>query len=152
MISSLFYAFILYFVVLIGIAIVVYHRNKRASDYMLGGRSMNYFVTAIAAQASDMSSWLFLAFPAAVFINGLFELWTAIGLVFFMYLNWTFIAPRLRSATQEYNSNTLSSYFARRFNDTSGTLEIISACMNIFFFTCYILRGNGSTIYKCFWG
>ena len=135
---SILTAFILYFAVLAAIAFIVHKRTKRASDFMLGGRSMNYFVTAIAAQASDMSSWLFLAFPAAIFSNGLFEFWTAIGLITFMYLNWTYIAPRLRVATQEYNALTLSSFLSRRFHDAKGLISLTCAVFSIFFFTIYI--------------
>jgi len=141
MYMSIFAAFLLYFLILIGIAFIVYHRTKKAADFMLGDRSMNYFMTAIAAQASDMSSWLFLAFPAAVFANGLFEFWTAIGLIIFMYLNWTFIAPKLRVATQEYNSITLTSYFSARFNDTAGYISATSGLLSLFFFTIYIASG-----------
>ncbi len=106
---SILIAFALYFMVLATIALIVYHRTQKAADFMLGGRSMNYWVTALAAQASDMSSWLFLAFPAAIYLHGAFELWTAVGLIIFMYLNWTYIAPALRTATQHYNSVTLTS-------------------------------------------
>jgi sodium/proline symporter len=141
MIFSILSAFLLYFLILVAIAAIVYHKNKRATDFMLGGRSTNYFVTALAAQASDMSSWLFLAFPAAVFLNGLFELWTAIGLIIFMYLNWTFIAPALRVATQHYNSLTLTSYLAARFHDSRGLISLCSAFFSLLFFTVYIASG-----------
>jgi len=89
-------AFVLYFFILIGIAFHFYRKTQTASDFMTGGRSINYWVTAIATQASDMGSWLFLGFPAVVYSKGLFEAWVAIGLVGGMYLNWTYIAPRLR--------------------------------------------------------
>ncbi|HLE76236.1 MAG TPA: hypothetical protein VI521_00525, partial [Candidatus Babeliales bacterium] len=90
-----FSAFILYFTTLIGIGFYFYKRDQSAQAFMLGNRSVNYYVTAVATQASDMGSWLFIAFPAAVFVNGMFELWTAIGLVVGMFAAWTVIAPRL---------------------------------------------------------
>lgn len=134
-------SFVIYFCILTGIGALFYTKAQNAQDFMLGGRSVNYFVTAIATQASDMGSWLFLGLPAAVYANGLFEAWTAVGLVLFMFLNWQFIAPRLREVTAEYNSLTLSSYFHSRYNDTSGVLRIISALIIIIFFTFYISSG-----------
>ena len=93
---------------------------------------MNYWVTALTTQASDMSDWLFMAYPGLIYGLGLFNLWVAIGLVVFMFLNWHFIAPRLRTATEKYDSITLASFFERRFQDTSGFLRLMSV-----FFTCY---------------
>ncbi len=134
-------SFIIYFCSLTSIGIYFYHKNKNASDYIIGNRSLNYWVTAIATQASDMGSWLFLAFPAAIFMNGMFEFWTAIGLISFMFLNWQFIAPKLRYETERYNALTLSTYFSNRFNDTSGLLRVISALITIYFFTVYLTAG-----------
>lgn len=131
-------AFIIYFCILTGIGIFFYTRTKTEADFMVGGRSVNYWVTAIATQASDMSSWLFLAFPAALYAHGLPEAWTAIGLVIGMWCNWHFIAPKLRAVTEQYGSLTLSSFFEKRFNDTTGTLRLLSACMALVFFTFYI--------------
>ena len=134
-------AFAIYFCILVAIGLIFYVKNKSAQDFMLGNRSLNYFVTAIAAQASDMSSWLFLAFPAAVYYNGFFELWTAIGLTIFMYLNWQFVAPKIRAATEKYQSLTLSSYFNSRFKDSTGSLRLVSALFCLLFFTFYISSG-----------
>lgn len=131
-------SFAVYFCILSAIGIHFYRRNKNVSDYSLGDRSLNYWVTAIATQASDMGSWLFLAFPAAIYTTGLFEFWTAIGLVTFMFLNWQFIAPKLRYATEKYNALTVSTYFCERYNDRQGLLRIVSAFITIFFFTFYI--------------
>ncbi len=85
-----------------------------------------------------MSSWLFLAFPAALFLRGLPEIWTAIGLVVGMWCNWQFIAPKLRTVTEQYGSLTLSSFFEHRFDDRSGTLRTVSALFALLFFTFYI--------------
>ena len=108
---------------------------------MIGDRSVNYWVTAIATQATDMGSWLFMGLPAAVYVNGLFEAWTAIGLVVGMYLTWRFIAPKLRIATESHESLTLPSYFAHRFNDNSGALHITGALLSLLFFIFYIASG-----------
>lgn len=132
------FSFAVYFCILTGIGIYFYHRNKNVTDYSLGDRSLNYWVTAIATQASDMGSWLFLAFPAAIYTTGLFEFWTAIGLVVFMFLNWQFIAPKLRYATEKYNALTVSTFFCERYHDRQGLLRIVSAIITIFFFTFYI--------------
>ena len=131
-------SFAVYFCILTGIGLHFYRRNKNVTDYSLGDRSLNYWVTAIATQASDMGSWLFLAFPAAIYTTGLFEFWTAIGLVVFMFLNWHFIAPKLRYATEKYNALTVSTFFCARYNDRQGLLRVVSALIAIFFFTFYI--------------
>lgn len=131
-------AFLIYFCALTAVGIYFYRRNKNASDYMIGNRSVNYFVTAIATQASDMGIWLFMAFPAMVYAQGLFECWTAIGLTVCMFINWHCIAPRLRKETERYDALTLSTYFAKRFGDNSGYLRLLSAFITIWFFTAYI--------------
>ena len=105
---------------------------------MLGDRSVNYWVTAIATQASDMGAWLFVGLPAAVFVGGVFQAWIALGLIVGMYLTWVFIAPKLRIATEQHQSLTLPSYFAHRFNDTSGALQLTSSSLSLLFFTFYI--------------
>lgn len=137
----MFIPFLLYFIALISIGIYFYKRNQTASQFMLGNRTVNYWVTAIATQASDMGSWLFLGFPAMVFSYGMFQCWTAVGLLVGMFCAWTFIAPRLREKTAQLNALTLSSYFADRFNDRSGMIQLISSCFAMLFFTFYIASG-----------
>jgi sodium/proline symporter len=128
-------AFIVYTGILFFIGVYFYQKNQSATDFMVGDRSINYWVTAIGAQASDMGSWLFFGFPVAVYQKGLFELWTAIGLVFFMFLNWHYIAPRLRQKTGKMKSLTLTSFFADSFHDTQGYIRITSAFICVLFFT-----------------
>lgn len=134
-------AFALYFCILTGIGIFFYNKTKSASAFMVGNRSVNYWVTAIATQASDMGAWLFLGFPVMVFTYGLFECWSAIGLAFFMFLTWQFIAPRLRTQTGTHQSLTLSSYFEQRLNDTTGALRFFGALFTLYFFVFYIASG-----------
>ena len=134
-------AFVIYTGLLGILSLLFYAKKQNASSFLLGSRSANYVVTAIAAQAADMGGWLFLGFPAAIYSHGLFGAWIAIGLVIFMYLNWTYIAPRLRTDTEKLNSLTLSSFFAARFNDKKGTLRVISALFSVLFFTFYIASG-----------
>jgi sodium/proline symporter len=130
-----------YFFVLILIAALSYRKQKSDTDFLMGNRSLNFWLTALSAHASDMSSWLFLAYPAMVFTQGLTSAWAAIGLTVFMYLNWQFIAPKIRTATEQVESLTLSSYFESRFGDTSGRIRLVSAAMSVLFFTFYISSG-----------
>ncbi len=133
--------FFIYFLILIGVAYCSYQKQSSDTDFVIGNRSLNFWLTALSAHASDMSSWLFLGYPALIFTYGLFSAWAAIGLVGFMFLNWQFIAPKIRVATEASNSLTLSSYFESRFKDTSGRIRIISGFMSVLFFTFYISSG-----------
>lgn len=133
--------FFTYFAVILAIAFFSYQKQKSDTDFIIGNRSLNFWLTALSAHASDMSSWLFLGYPALIFATGLFSAWAAIGLTTFMFLNWQFIAPKIRIATEQSNSLTLSSYFETRFADTSGSIRLISAFMSVLFFTFYISSG-----------
>ncbi len=141
MIFEKFLAIAIYIVVLLAIAGFSYKKRQTSSDYILGGRSMGYLLTALAAHASDMSSWLLMGYPAVIYEKGLKQSWIAIGLIFFMFLNWQFIAPAIRKATEKYNSMTLSSFFESRFQDTSGVIRILTALMLFVFYTIYISAG-----------
>ncbi len=131
-------AFGLYILVLGIIGFLAYRQSNASADFTLGSRSLSYWVTALAAHASDMSGWLFMAFPAAIYEKGMMEAWTAVGLTFFMWLSWKYVAPKLRSMTEHYHSETLPSFFEERFGDTSGTLRLVSAFFCLLFFTFYI--------------
>lgn len=108
---------------------------------MSGNHSLNFWVTAIAAQCSDMSAWLFLAYPGIVYAKGAFELWTAVGLVLFMYLNWKLIATRLRTQTASYHCFTLPAFLEKKFADPTGAIRIASALFAIYFFILYAASG-----------
>lgn len=131
-------AFVSYFAFFLGLSIFFYKRNTSTSSFMLGNRSMNYWVTALTTQASDMSDWLFMAFPGLIYGIGLFNLWVAIGLLSFMLLNWHFIAPRLRTATEKYDSITLASFFERHFNDKTSIIRLMTVFFTTFFIIYYI--------------
>jgi sodium/proline symporter len=139
--NGLILAFIAYLAVLIIIGLIFYKQSNTESSFVSGNRSLNYWVTAISAQTSDMGSWLFIAYPAVVYTNGLFEIWTAVGLWFVMLLNWVYIAPKIRAETETYNSLTLSDYFANRLNDKTDQIKILSAIISIAFFIFYISSG-----------
>ncbi|MDP1880114.1 MAG: sodium/proline symporter [Parachlamydiaceae bacterium] len=107
----------------------------------MGNRSLSFWLVALSAHASDMSAWLFMAFPMVIFTLGLSQAWTALGLLVGMFLNWQFVAPKLRSMTETYHCNTLSSFFEKRFQDTSGILRIVSALVMVIFLTHYLSAG-----------
>ena len=134
--------FVVYIAAMVLIGLIAYLRTKNLSDYILGGRSLGSFVTALSAGASDMSGWLLMGLPGAIFVAGISESWIAIGLVIGAYLNWLFVAGRLRVQT-EHNGNalTLPDYFTNRFEDNSRILRIFSAVVILVFFTIYCASG-----------
>jgi sodium/proline symporter len=134
-------AIAIYVAILFGIGFWSYQGHKTASDYIIGSRSLNFWLTALAAHASDMSSWLFMGFPAIIYMGGLFNAWFAVGLILFMFLNWLIVAPRVRVQTEAYNSLTFSSFFESHFHDTSGLIRIFTAMMSFVFYTIYISAG-----------
>lgn len=138
---QLLISFMVYFAILILIGAVFYRKKQSVNNYIIGNRSLNYWVTAISAQSSDMSSWLFMGYPALVFTLGAMQMWTAVGLVLCMYLNWRFIAPVLRKQTETFGALTIPAYLARRFNDQSKMIVVISTLVAAYFFTCYISSG-----------
>jgi sodium/proline symporter len=135
----------LYFVVVGLIAAISYLTTRKNSgsygQVMLGNRSVNYILTALSAHASDMSDWIFMAFPAYLYANGLVSFWIAVGLVVGMWVTWNYVAPQLRKATEQYDALTLSGYFEARFSDTSGFLRALVAIICFFFFAIYIAAG-----------
>ncbi|MGE8499177.1 MAG: sodium/proline symporter PutP [Pseudomonas sp.] len=134
--------FVVYILAMVLIGFVAYRATKNFSDYILGGRSLGSFVTALSAGASDMSGWLLMGLPGAIFVAGISESWIAIGLIIGAYLNWLFVAGRLRVQT-EHNGNalTLPDYFTNRFEDNSRILRIFSALVILVFFTIYCASG-----------
>lgn len=128
----------IYFALLILVATFFYKRHLTSADFIIGNRSMNFWLTALAAHASDMSSWLFMGYPATIYALGLQQAWAGIGLIIFMFLNWQIIAPKVRIATEQYNSLTFSSFFENRLVDTSGMIRIFTALMLFVFYTIYI--------------
>ncbi len=130
-----------YFVFLMAIGVYFYRKTDNIEDYLLGGRGMGKWVTALSAQASDMSGWLLMGLPGAVLVAGISQSWIAIGLFIGTMLNWIFIAKRLRVYTEATDSLTLPSFFESRFKDPSGLLRILGAIITLFFFTVYASSG-----------
>ncbi|MBP9842213.1 MAG: sodium/proline symporter [Simkaniaceae bacterium] len=141
MLSGELFAIILYVSILLTIGYFSSRKKQTSADFLIGGRSMNFYLTALSAHASDMSSWLFMGFPAAIFLSGVFKVWYAVGLALFMYLNWQFVAPRIRVMTEQYNALTFSSFFESRLSDTSGLIRIFTALMSLLFYSIYISAG-----------
>ncbi|MGK5594638.1 MAG: sodium/proline symporter [Parachlamydiaceae bacterium] len=135
------FAFFSYLLVILTIGILSHKKQTSSADFVMGNRSLNFWLTALTAHSSDMSAWLFMAFPAALFIRGIPSLWIALGLIGGMYLNWQFIAEKLRRETEKYNSYTLSTYFERRFFDPTGTIRLLTALMSVLFLTIYLAAG-----------
>ena len=133
--------FFIYFLFLMWVGIYFYKKTTNIEDYMLGGRNMGSWVTALSAQASDMSGWLLMGLPGAVYLSGVNQSWIAIGLFIGTGLNWILVAPRLRIYTEKTQALTLSTFFEKRFNDPTGLLRIISAIIILIFFTIYASSG-----------
>lgn len=123
----------------------LYAYKKSTSDvagYMLGGRSLSPSVAALSAGASDMSGWMLMGLPGAMYISGVSSLWIAIGLVIGAFLNYLVVAPRLRTYTEIANDSiTLPDFFENRFNDKSRLLRIVSSVVIVVFFTLYTSSG-----------
>ena len=147
-------AFVLYFVLIIGIGIFFFFRTKKDGEseeqYFLGGRQMGPWVTALSAQASDMSAWLLMGLPGSVLAFGLGKAWIGIGLAIGTALNWIFVAKRLRKFSKAANDAiTLPEYFQNRFLAKKPILSILTAIVFLIAFTIYVASGfvAGATVF-----
>lgn len=138
---EIFITFGIYLIFLILIGVYFYSKTTTHESYVLGERGVGYWVTAMSAQASDMSGWLLLGLPGAVYLSGLTEIWVVIGLATGTYLNWKFVAPALRIQTEKYNSLTIPSFISQKLNDNKGYIRTFSAIVILFFFTIYSASG-----------
>ena len=148
-------AFALYFVLVLGIGYYFYHRTHSMEDYVLGGRELNPYVSAMSAQASDMSGWLLLGLPGAIFVAGLGEIWIGIGLAIGSYLAWLFVAKRLRVYSEKCgNALTVPEFFSNRFRDEKGYLRLVSSIVILVFFTFYVTSGfvSGGNVFISIFG
>lgn len=135
-------AFGFYFAVLIGICWLGWRRTGDMSDYLLGGRSLGRWVTALAACATDMSGWLMMGLPGLAYVAGLGAGWMALGLLVGTWLNWRIVAEPLRRRTEELDDAlTVPTYFARRFPELGQALKIVAALTILLFFTFYTSSG-----------
>ena len=146
-------AFVLYFVLVLGIGIFFFIKsqgNESEEEYFLGGRKMGPFVTAMSAQASDMSGWLLMGLPGSILAFGLGKAWIGIGLAIGTSLNWIFTAKRLRKFSKAYgNSITLPEYLQNRFYSKNRVLSVLCAVVFLIAFTIYVASAfvSGATVF-----
>lgn len=140
----------LYLLLMLSIGYFSMRRTKNNEDFIIGSRSLGAVTSAISAGASDMSSWLLLGLPGAVFAAGLVDgVWISFGLILGAYGNWYIVAPRLRAYTEKLGAVTLPTYLSNRFDDTSGVIKTVSAVVILIFFTLYVASGlkGGSLLF-----
>lgn len=143
--------FCVYLVVIMAIGLIFYRRTGDLRDYVLGGRRLGGAVAALSVGASDMSGWLLLGLPGALYVSGMNQVWIAAGLSIGAYLNWQFVAKRLRNHTEMAgDAITLPDYLEKRFNDRSKVLRLTSAILILVFFTFYTSSGlvSGAILFE----
>ncbi len=147
-------AFVIYLIMMVGIGAVYMKKTSNAEDYFLGGRGLGGWVAALSAQASDMSGWLLMGLPGAVYALGTGQAWIAVGLFIGTVCNWVFISARLRRYTiVANNSLTLPAYFENRFRDEKRILLLISSVVIVVFFLVYTasaLAAGGTLFHSVF--
>lgn len=135
-------AFVIYLMIMLGIGFLFSKKSSTLGDYYLGDRKMNKWVVALSAQASDMSGWLLMGLPGAVYVFGLSASWIGVGLVIGTYLNWKIVAKRLRTYSHACNDSvTIPEFFSNRFHDNSGVLRGVAALIILTFFLFYTVSG-----------
>ncbi len=147
--------FIAYLLLIFVLGVIAYRRTHNLGDYILGGRSLGPLVTALSVGASDMSGWLLLGLPGAIYLSGIQEIWIGVGLVIGAWLNWLFVARPLRVYShQAQNSPTLPDFFANRFRDHGNLLRVTSALVILLFFTFYVAAGlvGGAILFESSFG
>ncbi|NHF73990.1 sodium/proline symporter PutP [Paracoccus xiamenensis] len=132
-----------YFALMLAIGVYAWRKStSNSEEYMLGGRNLPPSVAALSAGASDMSGWLLLGLPGALFVSGLSQSWIGIGLFIGAWVNWVVVAPRLRQQTEEYdNSLTIPGFLGNRFPSQARLLRIVSAIVIVVFFAVYTASG-----------
>ena len=136
-------ALAIYFIAMLAIGLYAYRQSSsNLSEYMLGGRKLGPGITALSAGASDMSGWLLMGLPGALYTAGISQIWLAVGLILGAWANYLFLAPRFRIYTEIANDSiTLPDYFEHRFADRTRLLRLISAVVIVVFFTLYTASG-----------
>ena len=153
--TPLIVTFLIYLLAMVVIGFVAWRSTRNFDDYILGGRSLGSFVTALSAGASDMSGWLLMGLPGALYLTGLSEAWIAIGLVIGAYCNWRYVAGPLRVYTERTrNALTLPDYFTHRFADETRILRVLSALVILVFFAVYCASGivAGARLFESVFG
>lgn len=149
--TSTLITFGLYLVTLLGIGLYFYRKTETLSDYILGGRTLGSGVTALSAGASDMSGWLLMGLPGAVYAYGINQIWLAFGLILGSLVNWTLVAKRLRVYSEiAQNAITIPDYLEYRFRENGHILRALSALVILLFFAIYTSSGlvAGATLFE----
>ena len=140
--AGILVAIILYLGIVVTIGAVLSKRNKTAGDFYLGGRKLGPFVTAMSAEASDMSSYLLMGLPGLAYLTGTADVgWTVIGLAAGTYLNWLIVSKRIRCYSQQIEAITIPEFFSNRFKDRRKILMCVAALVIIIFFIPYTASG-----------
>ena len=153
--TPLLITFGIYLLLMVGIGFAAWRSTRSLDDYILGGRSLGSFVTALSAGASDMSGWLLMGLPGALYLTGMSEAWIAIGLCIGAWLNWRHVAGPLRLYTERTdNALTLPDYFTTRFASDGRLLRIVSALVILVFFAIYCASGvvAGARLFESVFG
>ena len=158
--TPLLITFGIYLLAMVGIGIAAWRSTRNLDDYILGGRSLGGYVTALSAGASDMSGWLLMGLPGALYLTGVSEAWIAIGLCIGAWCNWRFVAGPLRVYTERTdNALTLPDYFTSRFSSdgfasNGRLLRIVSALVILVFFAIYCASGivAGARLFESVFG
>lgn len=144
-----------YSILMISIGFYFFNQNKTSSDYFLGNKKMGPVISALSAGASDMSGWLLMGLPGALYLSGLVEFYIAIGLSIGALLNWLFVAKRLKIYTNSISKSlTIPDYLEARFNDNQHILRLLCASIILIFFTFYIASGlvGGAKLFETTFG
>ena len=153
--TPLVVTFAIYLIAMIAIGFYAWYSTRTFDDYILGGRSLGAYVTAMSAGASDMSGWLLMGLPGAIYLGGASEIWIVVGLLIGAWANWRFVAGPLRVYTERTrNALTLPDYFTHRFADDKRILRIISALVILVFFAVYCASGivAGARLFESVFG
>ena len=135
-------AIAVYLLAMLGVGVWFANKNRSVDDFYLGGRKLGPFVTAMSAEASDMSSWMLMGLPGVAYLTGLAEAgWTALGLVIGTYLNWLIVARRIRRYSHRLGAITVPQFFSKRWGDDRNLLSAIAAVVIIVFFVPYTASG-----------
>ena len=135
-------AMCIYLLMMLAIGFIFSKNNGDSTDFYLGGRKMGPLVTAMSAEASDMSSWLLMGLPGLAYLSGICEpVWTALGLGIGTYLNWLLVSKRLRRYSSNIGAFTVPQFFSKRFHDDKNILSAIAALVIIIFFVPYTASG-----------
>lgn len=133
---------VLYMGICLGLGVLAWRRTRTLGDFILGGRSLGSWVTALSAQATDMSGWLLMGLPGLAYASGFDSVWLLLGLAVGTWLNWRWVAAPLREATQRLgDALTLPDYLERRFEDRTRLLRSLSATFILVFFVFYTSSG-----------